>query len=112
MKIGEIELLDREANFVKGLPFFKNTGDSRVYAYDDAYAEKVLAVYGFTEVQREVYVWYFQVFNLQEVYLSKSERFRRVALAMYSDRTQFRNIKNMVKVIRKKLAKIDDIVEE
>lgn len=105
MEINNLELLDKEALGLKSCGIFRQAGVSGEawFVYDDNLAREKFKGKPLTKVQREIWTYWNFVFNRKSLYLGDGERRRRIALAVYGDRTKSGNILNTINKIKKKL---------
>ncbi len=104
MEVNGLELLDKEALGLKASGFFKRTGTTgEYYRYDDDAVKKETAIYNLSRHQRKVYAFRFFVFNHMKIYSGMGEVKRRIAIGVYGDREQSKNIGNTLEIIEVKL---------
>lgn len=105
MEMNGLELLDKEAKGLKSCGCFKRAGTTgeEWYVYDDALARKKFKKLNLTKVQREIWAYWKYVFSKKALYSNDGEIRRRIAIAVYGDRKQARNVWNTLNKIIKKV---------
>jgi hypothetical protein len=105
MELNGLELLDKEAQGLKSCGIFRQAGVTGEdwFIYDDTLAKEKFKGKPLTKVQREIWTYWKYVFGKKSLYLSEGERRRRIAIAVYGDRTKAGNILNTINKIKRKM---------
>ena len=105
---GGLELLDIEEDYMRDCKAFIWTDR---WLYIDEAAKSIIKKDGvnLTMAQRQIYIFWKHIFKekkpYKKLYSGEGEISRRIALAIYNDRTRSGNVGNMMKAIRVRIEK-------